>query len=141
GPDRSRLEQLDVDHQVIFTGALTGQFLAEAYASSDVFVFASRVETFGNVVLEAMASGLPVIAYDYACAHQYIKHAESGWLFDVQDEVGFCAQLMRIPDVQTLRVMGTVAVEAVQQVGWQRPVQQFEQALYHALQGCQYRAV
>ena len=48
----------------VFTGFLTGEALAELYASSDVFVFPSGTETFGNVVLEAMASGLPVICAD-----------------------------------------------------------------------------
>lgn len=80
GPDFARLKSLPEAKGVIFTGSLRGQDLAAAYASADVFVFASQVETFGNVVLEAMASGLPVIAYDYACAHQYLTHGVNGWL-------------------------------------------------------------
>ena len=66
GPDRKRLTEMASGSDVIFTGSLTGQSLAQAYASADVFVFASQIETFGNVVLEAMASGLPVVAYNYA---------------------------------------------------------------------------
>lgn len=80
GPDFARLKSLPEAKGVIFTGSLRGQDLAAAYASADVFVFASQVETFGNVVLEAMASGLPVIAYDYACAHQYLTQGVNGWL-------------------------------------------------------------
>ncbi|MFH4410512.1 glycosyltransferase, partial [Acinetobacter baumannii] len=57
GPDLARLKALPEARNVIFTGSLRGQDLATAYASADVFVFASQVETFGNVVLEAMASG------------------------------------------------------------------------------------
>ena len=52
----------------------------QPYASADVFTFASQADTFGNVVLEAIASGLPVIAYDYVCAHQHVKHGITGWL-------------------------------------------------------------
>ncbi|MCP5775377.1 glycosyltransferase, partial [Klebsiella pneumoniae] len=78
--DRERLMQLAKSLDVIFMGSLSGQALSEAYASADVFCFASQVETFGNVVLEAMASGLPVIAYDYACANLHVQHGETGWL-------------------------------------------------------------
>lgn len=130
GPDRERLQQLDAAQQVIFMGNLTGQRLAEAYASSDVFVFASRVETFGNVVLEAMASALPVLAYDYACAHAYVEHAQSGWLVDLKDEHGFMQHMRTLPDMPKLRLMGQQARLQVKDAGWQRPVQQFEQALY-----------
>jgi glycosyltransferase involved in cell wall biosynthesis len=61
GPQRSELAARYPD--VHFTGRLTGEDLAEAYASADVFVLPSRTETFGIVQLEAMASGLPIAAY------------------------------------------------------------------------------
>ncbi|WP_111895200.1 glycosyltransferase family 4 protein [Acinetobacter sp. MB5] len=130
GPDRERLQQLDPEQQVIFMGNLTGQRLAEAYASSDVFVFASRVETFGNVVLEAMASGLPVLTYDYACAHAYVQDQLSGWLLDIKDELGFLQRMQDLPTIAQLHLMGQQARMQVKDAGWQRPVQQFEQALY-----------
>lgn len=61
GPSREALQR--AHPQVHFAGTLTGEALARAYASADVFVFPSRTDTFGNVVLEALASGLPVAAY------------------------------------------------------------------------------
>ncbi len=64
----------------IFAGMKTGDELAKYYASSDIFVFPSITETFGNVVLEAMASGLAVIAYDYAAANMHIRYGITGML-------------------------------------------------------------
>lgn len=61
GPDREKLERAYPD--VLFTGAKFGRELAEAYAQADVFVFPSKTDTFGNVILEALASGVPVAAY------------------------------------------------------------------------------
>ena len=70
GPDRIRLSKMTTSKDVLsLLGSLGGHELATAYASADVFTFASQADTFGNVVLEAIASGLPVIAYDYVCAH------------------------------------------------------------------------
>ena len=115
---------------MIFTGLLRGPALASAYASADVFAFASQVETFGNVVLEAMASGLPVVAYDYACAHAYIQNEQSGWLIDLNDEQGLVQRMQNLPALSQLHLMGQQARMQVKDAGWQRPVQQFEQALY-----------
>ncbi|OTG61838.1 glycosyl transferase [Acinetobacter sp. ANC 3903] len=130
GPDRARLELLCQSHDVIFTGNLSGLKLAQAYASANAFVFASQVETFGNVVLEAMASGLPVIAYNYASAHLHVKHGETGWLSSLGDVTGFIQSIYQLPSNKQLKYMGLDARKAVQHIGWQYPVQQFEQALY-----------
>ncbi|WP_151840012.1 glycosyltransferase family 4 protein [Acinetobacter soli] len=133
GPDRARLQALDQNRDVIFTGSLSGRNLAEAYASADVFVFASQVETFGNVVLEAMASGLPVVAYDYACAHQYVQHGVTGWLSPVGQPATFIHNMRQLPAAMMLRQMGRLARQRVEQDGWQFPVQQMEQALYRVV--------
>ena len=130
GPDRGRLETLCQGSDVVFTGVLTGLNLAQAYASANVFVFASQVETFGNVVLEAMASGLPIIAYDYASAHLHVKHAETGWLSPLSDVSSLIQSIYALPNNQQLKVMGLLARKTVQHIGWQYPVHQFEEALY-----------
>lgn len=105
GPDRGRLEMLCQGSDVIFTGVLTGLKLAQVYASANVFVFASQVETFGNVVLEAMASGLPIIAYDYASAHLHVKHAETGWLSPLSDVSSLIQSIYALPNNQQLKVI------------------------------------
>jgi glycosyltransferase involved in cell wall biosynthesis/predicted metal-dependent phosphoesterase TrpH len=64
GPYQEEMMQATTDLPCIFTGRLEGEDLADAYASSDIFVFPSTTDTFGNVVLEAQASGLPVIVTD-----------------------------------------------------------------------------
>ena len=63
---------------VVFTGFLFGEDLSRAYASSDVFVFPSTSDTFGNVVLEAMASGLPVIVSDKGGPKEIVQHGRTG---------------------------------------------------------------
>ncbi|OTG89967.1 glycosyltransferase family 4 protein [Acinetobacter sp. ANC 3813] len=134
GPEREKLQRLGNSSNVIFMGSLSGISLSEAYASADAFVFASQVETFGNVVLEAMASGLPVVAYDYACAEQHVRHLRSGWLSKLGDAPAFIRFMQQLPERQVLKQMGHNAREDIQDVGWQYPVQQFEQALYYAAQ-------
>lgn len=133
GPDRVRLEKLQSSADVIFMGSQSGEDLAVAYASADVFVFASQVETFGNVVLEAMASGLPVVAYDYACAHQYLAHNVTGCLIPLGEIQQFKQMILDLPELNQLRKMGETASQNVQRSGWQIPVQQLEQALYQVV--------
>jgi glycosyltransferase involved in cell wall biosynthesis len=76
GPLRERLERENPD--VIFTGTLTGEALSQAYASADVFALSSLSETFGNVTLEAMASGLAIVAFDYGAARAHVIHGVHG---------------------------------------------------------------
>ncbi len=134
GPDRVYLEKKQGADQVIFMGSLSGKALSEAYASADVFVFASQVETFGNVVLEAMASGLPIIAYDYACAQLHVKQQVSGWLSPLGQVEQFMQTILDLPNNMTLHRMGQRAMQDVQDIGWKHPVQQLEQAFYQVAQ-------
>ena len=130
GPDRARLGKLTTSKDVIFTGSLSGTDLSAAYASADVFAFASQADTFGNVVLEAIASGLPVVAYDYVCAHQHVKQDVTGWLSPLGQTADLIQSICDLPALAQLRQMGLLASESVQETSWQFPVQQLEQALY-----------
>lgn len=71
----------DFPKGTIFTGFKKGKELAQIYASSDIFAFPSSTETFGNVVLEAMASGVPVIGADAGGVKNTIKHKINGLKF------------------------------------------------------------
>lgn len=85
-----KLEELKREHpEFIFAGVLRGEALAEHYASADLFIFPSITETFGNVTLEAMASGLGVVAYDYAAARQHIVSGENGFTAPFDDREAF----------------------------------------------------
>ncbi|MBN2467811.1 MAG: glycosyltransferase family 1 protein [Deltaproteobacteria bacterium] len=78
GPSRNSLESTCSD--VIFAGMQSGEALARHYASADMFLFPSITETFGNVILEAMASGLAIVSFNYAAALEYLVDFESGLL-------------------------------------------------------------
>ncbi len=90
-----------------FPDTQTGERLARHYASADVFLFPSETETFGNVTLEGMASGLVVMAYDYAAAKIHITHGETGVLVPYGDSTAFvesAVELVREP--QSLQKIG-----------------------------------
>ena len=71
GPVRQRLQRENPDF--IYCGMQRGEELARHYASADLFVFPSLTETFGNVLIEALASGLPAVAFDYAAAKRHVR--------------------------------------------------------------------
>ncbi len=87
GPDYCRLYSRY--EGLIFAGSKVGEELARYYASADMFLFPSISETYGNVVLEAMASGLGVVAFDDAAAGIHIRHGCNGMLAAPQDEAAF----------------------------------------------------
>jgi len=87
GPERARMQAQYPFIQ--FLGLKRGNELAEIYASADVFLFPSETETFGNVTLEALASELAVVAFDYGAAHLHIKHSKNGLLATRGDPARF----------------------------------------------------
>ncbi|MDR0184753.1 glycosyltransferase family 4 protein [Lysobacter arvi] len=101
GPARARLEH---DHpDFIFCGVQRGEALARHFASGDLFVFPSLSETFGNVTLEALASGVPTVAFDYGAAREYLRDGVHGAAVAPDDEAGFIAQCARIAGDDALR--------------------------------------
>ncbi|KAL1968975.1 hypothetical protein VTN77DRAFT_809 [Rasamsonia byssochlamydoides] len=109
--DVRRLFEPVRDH-VIFTGFLTGEPLARAYASGDLFLHCSITETFGLVVLEAMASGLPVIARDQGGPSDIVHHGKTGYLVPPQDLDEFVRLTLQVCRQHDLR--STLAVAARQ---------------------------
>ena len=132
GPERPRLRQSFP--QFLFAGAKVGAALAEHYASADLFVFPSLTETFGNVVPEAMASGLAVIAFDDAAAHTYIRNGDNGIAVEPGDDGAFIAAVaMAAQDLERLRRYGANARITAETLGWDRPIDAVEKCMYDVI--------
>ena len=128
GPQRELLQARNPGH--IFAGMQTGAELAAHYASADVFLFPSLTETFGNVTLEAMASGLAVVAYNYAAAAEHIRHGENGLVAECGNLSLFCDQagiLAGQPDL--VARLGANARQSADGLAWSRICERFEQLL------------
>ncbi|MBU8915827.1 glycosyltransferase family 1 protein [Bacillus sp. FJAT-29953] len=102
GPLREKLEA-QAPNNVIFTGYLNGENLAQAYSASDLFVFPSSTETFGNVVLEALASGIPVIGANSGGVKNIIKSGEIGILCPPGNVEEFTKAIIHLIDNIPLR--------------------------------------
>ncbi|MBV8621766.1 MAG: glycosyltransferase family 1 protein [Curvibacter sp.] len=125
GPSRKEIQQRCPE--AIFAGMRHGEDLAAHYASGDLFVFPSMTETFGNVTPEAMACGLPVLAYDYAAASQMVLPGVNGELAPFGNMPDFVERAERLAqDVSRLRTMGRQARETATQVSWDRVINSIE---------------
>lgn len=114
----------------VVAGRLVNGALSAHYASADIFLFPSVTETFGNVTMEAMASGLAVVAYDYAAARQHIVHGSSGLLAHMHHRVAFIEHAVALArDLGRARALGRNARAAAEALGWQRVVADFEGVL------------
>lgn len=96
GPYRADLEKIFAGTPTFFAGYRTGFDLATAFASADAFIFPSRTETLGLVLLEAMAAGCPVIAANAGGIPDIVTDGINGYLFDPQDELGAIAATLRL---------------------------------------------
>lgn len=117
GPARPALQRAQPG--LIFAGPRTGEDLAAHYASADLFLFPSLSETWGNVVVEAMASGLPVVAFDYAAPAQLIRHGENGFVARCGDEEAFLAVVDQLPTLAALRELGACARARCEGMSWE----------------------
>ena len=104
-----------------FTGRLTGQELAKAYASSDIFLYPSTTDTFGNVTLEAMASGLPAVCADAPGSRSLVQDGVNGYLVDPESLDAFGERILRLANDEALRArMSTAALESSPDTTWTR---------------------
>jgi len=133
GPERAGWQARRPD--AIFCGMQTGEALAAHYASGDVFLFPSLTETWGNVTIEAMASGLAVVAYDCAAAEEVIRHGENGLKASPGDVGAFVREAAALaPDRTQQRRLGAAASARAAQLSWDAIVDGFERVLLRLAQ-------
>ncbi len=134
GPDASALRLAHPDF--VFAGTRRGSDLAAHYASADVFVFPSVTETFGNVTLEALASGLAVIAYDYAAARQHIVHEKSGLLVPFGNAAAFTLAAKELAESPERMVkLRQSALAAADNLSWGNIAHEFAKILLEVVEG------
>jgi glycosyltransferase involved in cell wall biosynthesis len=119
GPARPALQRLFASTPTVFTGALRGDDLAHAYASADAFVFPGANETLGNVVLEAMASGLPVIAPRAGGYLDFVIEDETALLFDPEHQDEMIAHMQRLAvNAHLARQLGAAGRARMRTCSW-----------------------
>lgn len=110
----------------IFTGYLSGEELARAYASADIFVFPSTTDTFGNVILEAQASGLPCVVSDQGGPRELVENGRDGCITRGGDLADLCEAMRRLcADEGSRRAMGAAARQRVEDRSWPNAARRF----------------
>ncbi len=112
--------------EAVFLGYLTGEPLATAYASADIFVFPSTTDTFGNVVIEAQASGLPVIVSDLGGPKELVEDGVNGLVTKAHDVEDVARAIALLVGDQKMRArMGEKARQSVVDRSWPGAFQKF----------------
>lgn len=128
GPLRSELQR--AHPECIFTGFIPRDELARCYASADIYIHASLTETFGNVLTEAMASGLAVTGFDYAAARQFLRHEQNGLSVPCDQESGIIDSAVRLATDAGLRSRLRAAARAtLEPQSWEVVISRFESDL------------
>ena len=124
GPYTASLEQLLPD--AVFTGYLAGEDLAAAYASADLFAFPSTTDTFGNVIIEAQASGLPVIVSDVGGPKELVSDGVNGFITKALDAQALAVAIKTLATDSDLRArMSISARQSVVDRSWPTAFQKF----------------
>lgn len=125
GPLRAKLQHEHPDY--IFTGFVPRDELARHYASADIYIHASLTETFGNVLTEALASGLAVAGFDYAAARQFVQHGHNGLAVPSDRPDMLLAAATRLATDAPLRAhLRASARAAVEPQSWETVIGRFE---------------
>jgi glycosyltransferase involved in cell wall biosynthesis len=112
--------------EACYTGYLNGTELARAYASSDIFVFPSTTDTFGNVIIEAQAAGLPVVVSDVGGPRELVSDGVNGFITKGRDAADFTAAVRRLAEDESLRKqMSAAARRSVQDRSWPSAFRKF----------------
>lgn len=126
GPERARLAHEHPDF--LFCGVQRGPALARHFASGDLFLFPSRSETFGNVTLEAMASGVATVAFDYGAAREHLRTGSNGAAVD--DDAQFIDAAVNLAcDDRLRRTLGEQAARDMKRLHPQQVVAEFDALL------------
>jgi glycosyltransferase involved in cell wall biosynthesis len=134
GPSRQKLQEEHPDH--VFAGTRVGEELSQHYASADLFLFPSLSETYGNVVAEAMASGVAVLAYRSAAAAEIIVDGHNGVTVAPGDEAAYlAAALSLIEDDGALHAIAGEARQSILPRSWEGVVARFESVAREAVAG------
>lgn len=111
----------------IFAGFYSRQEIGRYYASADIYIHASLTETFGNVLTEAMASGLATAGFNYAAARQFIRHGENGLVAPCDQPDALQAEAVRLATDDALRLrLRRAARAALEHQSWARVIGRFE---------------
>lgn len=130
GPLRQKLA---ANHPWIhFAGVRMGEELAKYYASADVLVFPSETETFGNVLLEGMASGLATVSFDYAAAALHVQSGINGFKAAKGDENAFIQLALQALTLRAGSALREAARDGAEALGWDAIVAEFERMLEQA---------
>lgn len=132
GPARAKLMRAHPD--VLFPGYLTGDRLADCCASCDIMLFPSETETFGNVLIEGMSSGLAVLGYDYAAAGWHGRHGENLLKVGKGEEAAFLDAATRMLDPATRARLGSGARLTAEKLGWPAIIHQLETIFHEVIE-------
>lgn len=130
GPMLEELKQRYPD--VVFTGALQGTDLAGAYTAADVFVFPSKTDTFGLVMIEALACGTPIAGFPVAGPLDIVGREGRGPTSDLEQPVGALSENLQSAILEAIKCRPTDAARYGRTFSWQRCTDQFESALQSA---------